>query len=81
MFAFCTNGLIAEKPALICSPRPSIPSASACCQIWKSSRVFGSNAERIPSSVTDGSTWLSASCPLSGSNGPLWPPFSGISCT
>ncbi len=77
--ALSTNGSSWAKEALMSSPRPLIPSATACCQIWKSALVLALNAERMSSSVTDGSTWLLESWPPSGRNGPLWP--SGISCT
>ena len=59
-----------RSEALICSPRPLIAAGRYCCHTWKLRRVLGSSTERMSSSVTDGSTWLSASCAPSARYGP-----------
>ena len=79
LLAFSANGSSCAKSALICSPRPLMPTATDCCQILNAARVFGSNVARMSSSVTDGSTLPGGKRPLSATYGPVW--LCGISWT
>ena len=48
------------------APWSSMPFPRSCCQIWKPSRVFLSNARKISSSSTVGATWAVSRRPSSG---------------